>query len=64
MRQLHALMVFGRSSSSDFVKFATHLDDDTMAREHPGMVAGGTDELVSNLYHGLKRADDLGLALE
>lgn len=60
MRQLHALMGFGRSSSTDFTKFVTHLDDDAMAR----IVAGDTDDLDSNLYDGLKHADDLGLALQ
>ena len=60
MRQLCALRAFGRSSSTDFVAFARDLDDDAMAR----IVAEGTEELASDLYHGLKRADDLGLELE
>lgn len=59
-RQLHALMAFGRSSSTDFVEFATHLADEAMAR----IVAVATGELARNLYLGLKRADDLGLGLE
>ena len=63
-RQLRALMAFGRSRSRDFAAFARDLDDEAMAREQPDIVAVATDELASNLYHGLKRADDLGLALE